>query len=209
MCFFFIFFVFTCVSFHFFLFAGSFHSGRSKVTRGTAGPRDLVILSEMKESFFALHFLETGHIGPSVSSEKVAYFILSTGLASPVPHRLHSVISDIRPPNVTESGEAALRRRLASRAIGGYSLTSDAPTQTSLTVFRSSRVARAQVDSKAPNLESLLRSSARSYLVRTSSVCFVLFLRLQTWKPGWVQPVFTLIQFSSTASVTMWVLSVI
>ena len=38
-------------------------------------------------------------------------------------HRLHSVISDLRPPSVTESGEAALRKLLASRAIGGYSLT--------------------------------------------------------------------------------------
>ena len=35
-----------------------------------------------------------------------------------------------------------------------------------------------------------------------SSVCFVLFLRLQTWKPGWDRPVVTLIQVCSTAGVT-------
>ena len=46
---------------------------------------------------------------------------LSTGLASPALHRLHSVVSDFRPTSVTESGEAALRRLLASRVNGGYS----------------------------------------------------------------------------------------
>ena len=35
--------------------------------------------------------------------------------------------------------------------------------------------------------------------MRTSSVCFVLFLRLLTWKLGWDQPVVALIRFSSTA----------
>ena len=54
--------------------------------------------------------------------------MLSTDLASPALHRDHSVISDVRPPSVAESGEAALRRLLASRVIGGYSLTSDDPT---------------------------------------------------------------------------------
>ena len=55
------------------------------------------------------------------------YSILSTGLASPALHRLHPVISDFRPESVPESGEAALRRLLESRAIGCYSLTSDDP----------------------------------------------------------------------------------
>ena len=50
-----------------------------------------------------------------------------TDLAPPALHRFHSVISDFRPPSVTESGEAALRRLLGSRAVGGYSLTSDDP----------------------------------------------------------------------------------
>ena len=42
-----------------------------------------------------------------------------------------------------------------------------------------------------------------------SNVCFVLFLRLLTWKPGWERPVDTLIQFSSTAGVSTWVSFVI
>ena len=53
---------------------------------------------------------------------------------------------------------------LARRAIEGYSLTCDDTAPGSLTVFRSSRVARPQDASKAPYLVSLLSSSARSYL---------------------------------------------
>ena len=71
-----------------------------------------------------MNFLETWGIGPSESREKVGYSRLSIDLASPALYRLHSVISDFRPPSVTESGEAALRRLHASRPIGGYSLTS-------------------------------------------------------------------------------------
>ena len=62
------------------------------------------------------------------------------------------------------SCEAALRRLLAIRAIGGYSLTSDDPAPGLLTVFQSSRVARPQDASKARHLGSLLSSSARTYL---------------------------------------------
>ena len=83
---------------------------------------------------------------------------MSTDLASPALHRLHSVISNFRPPSVTESSEGA------SRAIGGYSLTSDDPAPGSLTVFKSSRGARPQDASTAPYLVSLLSCSARSYL---------------------------------------------
>ena len=72
--------------------------------------------------------------------------------------------SDFRLPSVTESREAALRRLLASRAIGGHSLTSGDPAPGSLTVFQSSRVARLQDASKGPDLVSLLSSLARSYL---------------------------------------------
>ena len=36
--------------------------------------------------------------------------MLSTDLASSALRRLHSVISDFRPPGVTESGEAVLRK---------------------------------------------------------------------------------------------------
>ena len=42
-----------------------------------------------------------------------------------------------------------------------------------------------------------------------SNVCFVRFLRLLTWKPGWERPFDTLIQSSSTASVSTWVSFVI
>ena len=108
--------------------------------------------------------METGGISLSESCEKVVYSVLCTDLASPALHRLHSVISDFRPPSVTESGEAALRRLLASRASGGHSTTSDDPAPGSLTVFQSSRVARPQDGSKAPNLVRLLSSSARSFL---------------------------------------------
>ena len=78
---------------------------------------------------------------------------------SPALHRVYSVISEIRPPSVAESGEAALRRLLASRAIGGYSVTSDNRTPGLPTVFQSSRAARPQDASK---------------------------LRLLTRKPSWV-----------------------
>ena len=96
---------------------------------------------------------------------------------SPALRCLHFVISDFRPASVTESGEAALRRLLASRAVGGYSLTSDDPALGSLTVFQSSRVARPQAT--PPHLVSLLNSSARSPLdAYRQRVCFVPFLRL-------------------------------
>ena len=127
-------------------------------------PRHRAITRAMKESAFALNFLETGGIGLSESCEKVACSILSTDLASPALPRLHSVISDFRPPSITESGGAALRRLLASRAVGCYALTSDDPAPQSLTVFQSSRVARSQDPSTASKLVSLLSSSARSYL---------------------------------------------
>ena len=89
---------------------------------------------------------------------------MSTDLASPALHRLRSVISDFRPPSVTVSREAALRRLLASRAIGGYALTSDDTAPGSLTVFQSSRFAQPQDASEAPYLVSLPSSSARSHL---------------------------------------------
>ena len=122
------------------------------------------MIREMNESVFALNFLETGSIGLSESREKVRYSILSTDLASSSALRLHSVISDFRPSSVTESDERALRRLLASRAVGDFSLTSDNPALGSLTVFQPSRVTRPSYGSKAPNRVSLLNSSARSYL---------------------------------------------
>ena len=57
----------------------------------------------------------------------------------------------------------ALRRLLAIRDIGGYSLISDGLALGLLTIFRSSRVARPQDDSKALQPGSLLGISARSY----------------------------------------------
>ena len=75
---------------------------------------------------------------------------LSADLASPALYCLHSVISDFRPPSVTESGQDALRRLLESRAIGGYSLASDDLAPGSLTLFQSTRVAQPQDASKAP-----------------------------------------------------------
>ena len=103
-------------------------------------------------------------MGYSGSWQKVEYSILSVDLSSPALHPLHSVISDFRQPCVAESGEAALRRLLASCVIGGCSLASGGPALGSLTVFRSSRVARPQDASKAPHLGSFLNISARSFL---------------------------------------------
>ena len=58
----------------------------------------------MSETVLAVTFLETGGIGRSESCEEVEYSMLSTDLASPALRRLQSVISDFRPPGVTESG---------------------------------------------------------------------------------------------------------
>ena len=89
-------------------------------------PRERAIIREVNETVFALNFLETGVTVGSESCEQVEHSILSTDLASPALCRLHFVISDLRPPSVTESG-SALRRLLASRAIGGHPSTSDDP----------------------------------------------------------------------------------
>ena len=123
-------------------------------------PGEWAIIREVNETVFALRLLETGGTGCSLSCEKGG--VLHPGITA--LHHLHLVISDLRPSSVSVSGEAALRRRLVSRAVGGYSLTSDDPAPRSLTVFQSSRVARLQDASKAIHLESLLGSSARSYL---------------------------------------------
>ena len=101
--------------------------------------RNTAIIRELNETVFA--------------NKKMTLFFLNRAkrwsapyctpdLASLALHRLHSVISDFRPPSVSGSGEAALRRLVASRAIGGYSLASDDPARRSRTVFQSSRVAR-------------------------------------------------------------------
>ena len=105
-------------------------------------------LSPHDRAVFAFGLLETGGIGYSKLYEKVGYSILSNDLSSPARHRFHSVISDFRPPSGIESGEPALRRLLASRATGGYLVTSDDPAPGSLTVFQSTRVARPQDASK-------------------------------------------------------------
>ena len=102
--------------------------------------------------------MQTGGIVSSESFNKVGYSILCTKLVSPALRHLHSVIPDFRPLSVTESGEAALRRLLASRAIGSDSLTFDDPALGSLTAFQSSRVARPQDASRAPDLVPLLSS---------------------------------------------------
>ena len=114
-------------------------------------------------------------------------------------HRLLFAVSTLR---FLTSGEAALRRLLASRVIGGYSWTSDDPALGSLTEFQSSRVALPQDASKAVYLVSLLSCSARSYLSTNRQR-----MRLLTYKPDWDRPVDSLIQSSSTVIVTTWVSS--
>ena len=66
--------------------------------------RDRAIIREVNDNVFALNFLETGGIGYSESCEKVEYSIFSKDLLSPALHRLHSVISNFRPPSGVESG---------------------------------------------------------------------------------------------------------
>ena len=108
-------------------------------------PCDRAIIREMNESVLAVFVLLSRAKRWSTPST------LSTYLASPaLLHHLHSVISDFRPPFITESGEAALRRLLASRAIGGHSLTSEDPAAGSPTGFQSSRNARPQDALRAP-----------------------------------------------------------
>ena len=58
---------------------------------------------------------------------KVEYSILSTDPVSTARRRVFSVISDLRQLG-SESCEAALRKLLASRATGGYAMTSEDPT---------------------------------------------------------------------------------
>ena len=67
----------------------------------------------------------------------MVYHILSTGLASLALRRLPFVISDFRPPSVTESNKPLFRKIPANRAFGVYLLTSDDPAPGSQTVFSS------------------------------------------------------------------------
>ena len=169
---------------------------------------DRAIIRELNETVFAVDFFETGGIGYSGSCGKVVCSMLSTDLSSPALYRLHSVHSDFRPTSGTESGEAALRRLLAIRAVGGYALTSDDDVPGSLTLFQSSRVARPKDASKAPNLVSSLSSLARSYLDTYKQrmlrlVSGVADVEAQLGPAcRYVDPVF---QHSSTAGVTSWV----
>ena len=112
------------------------------------------------------------------------YAILSTNLVPPALPRLHSMISDFRPPSGTESGEAALWRLLVCRALGGYSPTSNDAALGWLAVFQSLRVARPQDASKAFYLGSSLSCATPSSL----DVCKQRMLRpvsevadMETW----------------------------
>ena len=100
-----------------------------------------------------LKFLETGGIVGSESCKK-----------------------EDRPPSATESGWARLRRLQMSRAIGGYSLTSDDPVPGLLTVFQSWPVSRPQDASKAPHLEVIAEQLSSFYLgcvsAASASSCF-------------------------------------
>ena len=60
---------------------------------------------------------ETGGTVGSEFHERVDYSIFSVDLAPRALRRLHFVISDFRPPSVSQSSEAALQRLLASRVI--------------------------------------------------------------------------------------------
>ena len=83
----------------------------------TLSPRDRDIIREMNDTVFLS--ISWGLVVLVILSEvqKVEYSILFTDLAPPALHRLHTVIPDFRPQSVPESGEAALRKLLASRFI--------------------------------------------------------------------------------------------
>ena len=55
-----------------------------------------------------------------------------------------SLLADTLGPSGGVAAKATLQRPFASRATGGYSLTSDDPARGSLTAFQSTRVARPQ-----------------------------------------------------------------
>ena len=134
----------------------------SSVRRGLF-PGERATIREVNGTVVALNFFETGGTVDSEPREKVGYSMWSTDLASLALRRLHFVISDFRPASFTESGEAALRRVLASRAIGGDSLTSDDPAPGSPTVFQI--IASCSTTClQCSYLGSLLSSSARSHL---------------------------------------------
>ena len=97
------------------------------------------------------------------------------------------MILDFRPPSVTESSEATLRRLLASRAIGGNSLTSDG------LALGTPRYA------ELFDHVSLLSSSVCSYLDAYKQRMLRPVSGLLTWKNDWDRPVVTLILFSGTA----------
>ena len=138
--------------------------GRGLTTRETAAGLDCscvgrklsrikAIIMELKETAFALNFLETGGLGR-------AEHVLCMNLVSTALHRLQNVISEFRAPSGCESGEATLQRLHASRAIRGCAMISDDPAPGPPTVFQTSRVARPEDASKACGCLSL-RSSAR------------------------------------------------
>ena len=109
----------------------------------------------------------------------MGYSTLSADLAPPALCRLHSVIFDFRPPSVTESGEAALRRLLPSRAIGGYSLTSDDPARES-PYLDASKKHMLRPETGVADMETRLEPHSRlhyagsvSVLVKAGSVQFV------------------------------------
>ena len=78
-----------------------------------------------------------------------------------------------------------------------------------MNAFQSSRVARPQDASKAPNFVSLLSSSARSGLDAYRQRMLRSVSEVADVESWLGQPVVTLIQLPSTAVVTSWALSVI
>ena len=124
--------------------------GGMTIAQAMASPREKATTREVIETVFSLQ----------TSWRRDVLLILSHvgRLGTHIVHGPGIVISDFRPTSVTGSGEAVLRRLLASRAIESDSLTFDDPAPGSLTVFQSSRVARPQDASRAPDLVPLLSS---------------------------------------------------
>ena len=105
------------------------------------------IIRDLTETVLGLNFPKTGDVVLAESCESgVLHLLRVPGVNS--TSSSHGLVSG------TESGEAGPRRRLVSRAGGGYAMTSDDPTLGSLTVFQYLRLARPQDASKALELVS-------------------------------------------------------
>ena len=104
--------------------------------KASLSPSVRAVIMELREAVFALNFRETGGAARAGSCQTVEYSILHMNSGSTTLHRFHHAITDFKQPSGSESSEAVLRRLLASRVVGGRTMTSDDPAPGSLIVFQ-------------------------------------------------------------------------